>query len=505
MNLFLETFSTPIANSQNSFNETIIENFPNNYTEIFFDDDNHNDINVDGDDDKFAEFDKELIVVEKCLRVCHEKSICDEIPCIRKCCREGEIYKIHNGSSSCSDFRGFISQKLQKIPNWSFYEGDYVESFSVFGVLQGKSCKKYILDEENYFLSDVDGRLYVNGSKITFDNDHYCTEIVDYGNESYATEMFVCFDEESTPYDRMWFNLGFAFSVLGFVLTLLVYIFVLKVKNLNSRIVVCYCTSFLVAYLSLLMGQFLDSESEFCLPAAYIIYFTFMSGFSWLQIMCFDIWLKLATDRQFRRSARKKSKRFLYYCIYATLLPTFFLTLVVALKDLLQLSIGEYYCWFYSKDMSYMMFFVLPVGLMTSINVILFVLTMIHCSKIKMEIARVQRSSIKRKRKRMFFVNKAILTMTLKLFTVMGISWIMEILSTIFPNDNLWWFTDFLNSFLGVFVFGIFILKKRVLNKIAEKIGLKSSDLPLENQTMSTTASNRNRIVIISNPNKKAT
>lgn len=55
----------------------------------------------------------------------------------------------------------------------------------------------------------------------------------------------------------------------------------------------------------------------------------------------------------------------------------------------------------------FMIFFLLPVGLMTSINVILFVLTMIHCNKIKMEIARVQRSSVKRKKNKAFVMNKA--------------------------------------------------------------------------------------------------
>lgn len=50
-------------------------------------------------------------------------------------------------------------------------------------------------------------------------------------------------------------------------------------------------------------------------------------------------------------------------------------------------------------------------------------------------------------------------TLNLKLFTVMGISWILEIISTYNDNQITETLTDIYNIFLGVFIFFIFVFK----------------------------------------------
>lgn len=91
--------------------------------------------------------------------------------------------------------------------------------------------------------------------------------------------------------------------------------------------------------------------------------------------------------------------------------------------------------------------------------------------------------------------------MNIKLFTIMGLSWILEIASAIFPNiEQIWWITDLFNSLLGVCVFIIFVCKKRVLLMIKKKLRFKVHEDVGATRTMSTTASNKHRIVIV---NKK--
>lgn len=140
-------------------------------------------------------------------------------------------------------------------------------TFLVFGVIQGQTCSKFILDpfDDQYYLSHTDGRLHINGTRLTFENHQYCHEIVDYG-DSNTLEMFLCFEPEPKPADRIWFIIGFTLSVVGFTLTLLVYVFVLRVRNLHSKIIVCYCMSFLLAYLALLVTQYLYAFSLLCMP-----------------------------------------------------------------------------------------------------------------------------------------------------------------------------------------------------------------------------------------------
>lgn len=62
--------------------------------------------------------------------------------------------------------------------------------------------------------------------------------------------------------------------------------------------------------------------------------------------------------------------------------------------------------------------------------------------------------------------------MNLKLFIVMGVSWLLEILATVFDKrPNLWLVSDAFNLLQGVLVFFIFVFKKSVLVAFRKKLG----------------------------------
>lgn len=62
--------------------------------------------------------------------------------------------------------------------------------------------------------------------------------------------------------------------------------------------------------------------------------------------------------------------------------------------------------------------------------------------------------------------------MNLKLFTVMGVSWLLEIQTTIFDqNDIQWIIADIWNLLQGVLVFTIFAFKKKVWRGLLNKFG----------------------------------
>lgn len=65
--------------------------------------------------------------------------------------------------------------------------------------------------------------------------------------------------------------------------------------------------------------------------------------------------------------------------------------------------------------------------------------------------------------------------MNLKLFTVMGISWVLEIISTFSTNETVEGLLDLYNIFIGVFIFLIFVFKRRVLYELKCRFG-ESSD-----------------------------
>lgn len=61
--------------------------------------------------------------------------------------------------------------------------------------------------------------------------------------------------------------------------------------------------------------------------------------------------------------------------------------------------------------------------------------------------------------------------MNLKLFTVMGISWLLEIISTFYKHEIVEYILDTYNLFLGVFIFFIFVFKRKVLYELKCRFG----------------------------------
>lgn len=113
------------------------------------------------------------------------------------------------------------------------------------------------------------------------------------------------------------------------------------------------------------------------------------------------------------------------------------------------------------------------MGIIFSMNVIFFVLTAIHCNRVKSEIHRMQANDSKDSHKKRFFADKARLLMNLKLFCVMGISWLLELITSIYKEPiQLWWITDFFNVMQGLFVFLIFVFKRNVLTSIKKRFGI---------------------------------
>ena len=154
-------------------------------------------------------------------------------------------------------------------------------------------------------------------------------------------------------------------------------------------------------------------------------------------------------------------------------------------KLLIHRSLGD-------NGLAHRLFFLLPMGIIFSMNVIFFVLTAIHCNRVKSEIHRMQANDdCKDSHKKRFFADKARMLMNLKLFCVMGISWLLELITSIYKEPiQLWWITDFFNVMQGLFVFLIFVFKRNVLTSIKKRLGIatKASRAAVTTLGVTTTA-----------------
>lgn len=69
--------------------------------------------------------------------------------------------------------------------------------------------------------------------------------------------------------------------------------------------------------------------------------------------------------------------------------------------------------------------------------------------------------------------------MYLKLCIVMGVSWIMEVMSLIFTSTPyyIWLFSDMINGLQGVIIFVIFVCKRKIIRLLMKRFGCKENSL----------------------------
>ena len=151
------------------------------------------------------------------------------------------------------------------------------------------------------------------------------------------------------------------------------------------------------------------------------------------------------------------------------------LTIVVASIDLSSSSqqqhlfkpnFGLSACWLHGHTAK-LLYFYGPLGGLLVINTALFIWTsyslhrapLTHDKHLWRRHSKNQGINDTRQRLKLHF----------KLFTIMGLSWVFELLSWAWPSEACWpWYvpTDLLNALQGVWIFMIFVLKEDVLRKL---------------------------------------
>ncbi|XP_067206388.1 uncharacterized protein mthl15 isoform X3 [Linepithema humile] len=248
-------------------------------------------------------------------------------------------------------------------------------------------------------------------------------------------------------------------------------------------------------------GDEIYDQNNYCMD---IFYNKSESDHAFHLFICFDAPAPQEQDsvRGLRGSTITKAhghrKRFLLYCLYAfgfSLLVSS-LAIVADSTDILpyylQPDIGYTSCWFTQQPSSYgeMTFFIGPVTIQLISNMAFFILTSVHCNKVKAEIKRVTTDPMDPRSKR-FHSDRSRFVMNIKLFTVMGISWIFEVVSFFLKkyvnywHDAFFYASDVFNCLQGVLIFILFVLKLRVYNALRRRLGLdtKKKSTPTCNAT----------------------
>ncbi|CAL1675409.1 unnamed protein product [Lasius platythorax] len=359
------------------------------------------------------------------------------------CCPEGVVWQY---SANCSD-----GTKIRlQCPHGIFLIDPEQNQHDNFTVIHE--------NDTAWLLPDI------NHEKIPADS--FCTAK---SMRSGGEIALACFDEEliTEGVSMMWKSMLVCIvsiiSAIFLIATLAVYVILPELRELQDKAMMAAVTTLAVSYTVLSIQHVQPIEIEdytICISFGFILYFSFMSAFFWLNIVAFNVWRTV----WFKNFRIKDQSLYYAYCVWGWGGPTCFLIIALALHHVqgfhLKPGFGDYNCWFGGTAQTWAYFYG-PVGVLLTLNMIYLGLTSWH-------LWHQYRDYTGSKLRVLRF--KCLLY--IKLVLVMGITWIFELMSFAIDTkiDEFWIPTDLLNGLQGFIIFLLLVAtRKRVRKLLAKK------------------------------------
>ncbi|PSN56483.1 hypothetical protein C0J52_08438, partial [Blattella germanica] len=264
--------------------------------------------------------------------------------------------------------------------------------------------------------------------------EDYCLEVFqDDPMEEEDVLPLVCFKEPAperqTPLQYILYPIGLLISVPFLIVTMLVYCLIPELRDLHGKSLSCHVMCLAVGYIFLAAVQLVGDtmNKNLCIGFAFMIHFSFVACFCWLNVLCIDTWWNVRANVKFLKGSSRLEQRQSRYMCYHLQNGEVSLKKATERKVFLCFSL---YAWLF------------PVKkLKSSISMVLF-------------------------------------RMCLTLFGVMGINWVMEVVSWFAGGpDYIWYVTDVINTLQGIIIFCIFVLEPRVRDLIRLQLWPKISEM----------------------------
>ncbi|XP_050559782.1 G-protein coupled receptor Mth2 [Spodoptera frugiperda] len=448
-----------------------------------------------------------------------EEQEAKEVAVVPKCCPSGQNLTVEIVDGNVKTFCARSTLTFAPI----FHQANETHIFSydtnVYETLVGNPCRyeKYKLEpdlrSEDEFYLLVNGSLFVPYSRpYLLGTRDYCMET--FWNESIpagVTLPVVCFDtpmeDTKTSSTLIAYATGLLISVPFLLATASVYLFITELRDTHGKALACHTVCLALAFTCLAATQLAGHAfpAAACNVMAYLIQFSFVSCFFWLNVMCFDIFLNVRRYINASVTRRSMRRRFAWYCVYAVLFPILLLVVTITMdlspavpSTYLKPNFGVKGCWF-KTDQAALPYFYGPVALILCSNLCIFFFTSraiaTHYDKLKditpLDLTHSDFSTSDdwvrlrsvlgqpvpettssppqeaptnfnqrlKKYKKLF-------RMCCLLSFIMGLSWVLEVVSWAAGAGSdvmsVWSVFDLVNALQGVVIFAIFVLQQPV-------------------------------------------
>ncbi|XP_063536112.1 G-protein coupled receptor Mth2-like [Cydia strobilella] len=447
-----------------------------------------------------------------------DEEIKKQLPVVPKCCDSGQnlTFTMQNGAARSVCARSSLTfqpvfHKANESHIWSY-------DSNVFETIVGNPCAydRYKLEpdkiSEDEFYLLVNGSLFVPFSKPPLlSTKDFCMEtFYNESNPAGVTLPLVCFSQPvetaKTSTTLILYAVGLLISVPFLLATACVYTFITELRDTHGKALACHSTCLAIAFSCLAATQLAGHAFPVlaCTIMAYLIQFSFVSCFFWLNVMSFDIFLNVRRYLNSSVSRRSMRRRFGWYCAYAVVLPVILLVVTISMElspavpsTYLKPNFGVKGCWF-KTDQAALPYFYGPVAAILLSNLVIFVCTSRafakHYDKLKdvtpLDLAHSDFSTTddwvrlgtvlgqpltvpersptrdnggftqRLKKYRKIFRTSCLLSV------IMGLSWVLEVVSwwagAGSSSVSVWSVFDIINALQGVVIFGMFVLQQPV-------------------------------------------
>ncbi|KAJ2953284.1 hypothetical protein O0L34_g869 [Tuta absoluta] len=274
----------------------------------------------------------------------------------------------------------------------------------------------------------------------------------------YVPSALICFEGSPTSEMEVTGILTLT-SVVFLLLTLAVYMYLPQMRDLQGMCYISLCVSMSLGYLSLGVLQLSPGfRDEICTLTGFIVYFWMMATFFWMNVISINTFRTIDDPSYLKKTERVQ---FFRYSCYAWGGTVFCLIISLSLNFIegnhWKPGFGNNSCWFQGPTETWI-FFYGPVGLLVACNVGLFIYSsyILWRQNRKYEVDKL--NNLKHK-----------FLLSLKLFLVMGVSWVFEIASFAHGQVHiLWKIMDTFNCLQGVVIFILLVvLRRRAIRGLA--------------------------------------
>ncbi|KAF2363579.1 Methuselah N-terminal domain [Trinorchestia longiramus] len=224
-----------------------------------------------------------------------ETRICRTSTCVRKCCPKGKYLSLYLSYGCVDQKEGDPKFELQ----FQHKDGRPTVPDKPIHFLYGsdlKICPTYgLLPEHRDAILLNDGSLYTSHENIYRNASRYCLDVIKRDDVKFGMWSITCYKRfEETPRTLFRYYGHVTCLVLSSVSLLVIiicHVALPKLRDLSGLCLLSYASWLFVADVALLVVS-LDSKLAMttCIIFGLLIHSFFLAAYTWLTIICFDIW-----------------------------------------------------------------------------------------------------------------------------------------------------------------------------------------------------------------------